>query len=102
MNTAKLTLFDTAFLSQSPTADAFSTGITRPTVPVHLPASLWRQSLAAMDNASTGPAHRFPQVCFVLLGTLSAGSMVIAAGTLVRCLGSHDGLHTAVQTLLSR
>ena len=55
-----------------------------------------------MDNAATGRAHRASQICYAVLGTLSAGSVIIAAGTLLRCVGSHGGLHAAVQTLMSR
>lgn len=54
-----------------------------------------------MDNVSTGPAHRVSQVCFALLGTLSAGSVIIAAAALLHCVVSHDGLHAAVQTLMN-
>ena len=105
MNALKLSLFDTVIFAQAPSvADAFPAGMIRrqPATTVQPPASLWRQSLAAMDNASTGRAHRATQLVFAVLGTLTAGSIMIAAGTLIRCLGSHDGLHTAVQTLMSR
>lgn len=104
MNTVKLNLFDTVIFSDpAAIADAFPAGTIRPAhARTQQPAPLWRQSLAAMDNAATGRAHRATQACIALLGTLTAGSVVIAAGTLIRCLGSHDGLHTAVQTLMSR
>ena len=102
MNSLKFNLFDTAIFTHAPSvADAFPAGMVRRTQPQAQPAPLWRQSLAAMDNASTGRAHRAAKVCFALLGTLTAGSVVIAAGTLIRCLGAHDGLHQAVQTLMS-
>ena len=102
MNSLKLNLFDTVIFADTPSlADAFPTGMVRPAKKQEQPAALWRQSLAAMDNASTGRAHRAAQVCFAVLGTLTAGSVVIAAGTLIRCLGAHDGLHTAVQTLMN-
>ena len=90
MNALKLNLFDTVILAQAPSvADAFPAGmVRRPAAKTSPPpASLWRQSLAAMDNASTGRAHRATQIVFAVLGTLTAGSVVIAAGTLIRCLG---------------
>ena len=103
MNTLKLNLFDTVIFAQAPAvADALPAGMIRRPATAQPPASLWRQSLAAMDNASTGPAHRAAQVCFAVLGTLTAGSVLVAAGTLIRCLGAHDGLRAAVQTLMSR
>ena len=104
MNALKLGLFDTVIFAQAPSvADAFPAGmIRRHPATTAAPASLWRQSLAAMDNSSTGRAHRATQLVFAVLGTLTAGSIMIAAGTLIRCLGSHDGLHAAVQTLMSR
>ncbi len=104
MTALKLDLFDTVlFAPAAPAlADVLPAGTIRLARRTQQPAPLWRQSLAAMDNAATGRAHRVSQVCFALLGTLSAGSVVVAAGALVRCLGSHDGLHAAVQTLMSR
>ena len=103
MNSLKLNLFDTAIFTPTPSvADAFPDGMVRRTRPQAQPAPLWRQSLAAMDNAATGRAHRAAQTCFVILGTLSAGSVVIAAVSLVHGLGAHQGLHSAVQTLMTR
>ena len=103
MNALKLNLFDTVIFSPTTSVtNASPAGMIRRPAAEARPATLWRQSLAAMDNASTGRAHRAAQVCFAVLGTLTAGSVVIAAGTLIRCLGSDDGLHTAVQTLMSR
>ena len=108
MNSLKLNLFDTAIFTHTPSvADAFPAGVIKQPTAARTeqqqPAPLWRQSLAAMDNASTGGrAHRAAQVGFAVLGTLTAGSVVIAAGTLIRCLGAHQGLHSAVQTLMAR
>ena len=99
MNSLKLNLFDTAIFTQAASGAA---GEVRNGQIQDQPAPLWRQSLAAMDNASVGRAHRAAQVCFAVLGTLTAGSVVIAVGALIRGLGTHQGLHSAVQALMTR
>lgn len=101
MNALKLSMFDSVapFAADYPVA-ATPRVRTRRNAPAAVPATLWRQSLAAHEH--TAPVRWTLRGCFAVLGTLSAVSVAYSAIALFHCVLGHDGLQAAVHHLMGK
>lgn len=102
MNSLNLSFFDSVapFTSGFPVAAETPRVRTRTMAAVAAPASLWQQSFAAHEPAAR--ARWGAWMCYGLLGTVSAVSMAYAAMELFHGVLGQNGLHAAVQTLMTR